>query len=95
MTGQQARLRRRPSPHCADAKPEVRRCYPLQNAAARPLTTGSPDGYGLLAEHPVRPHLRSPVSVCATGSGCGAVWAAADALAGRGDDTPAQQDASR
>jgi hypothetical protein len=95
MTGQQALLRRRPSPHCADAKPEVRRCYPLQNAAARPLTTGSPGGYGFLVEYPVKPHLRSPVSICAASNSWGAVSAAADASAGREDATPLLQDASR
>ena len=118
MTGQQPRSRRRPSPHFAHAKPDVRRCYPLRNAAARPLTTGyvptplvhtacdgaidisaaalpSPGGYGFLAEYPVKPHLGSPVSVCAACNGCGAVSAGADALAGRGDDTLPLQDASR
>src|ERR1700678_837352 len=61
------------------------------SAAALP----SPGGYGFLAEYPVKPHLGSPVSVCAAGNGCGAVSAAADALAGRGDDTPPLQDTSR
>jgi hypothetical protein len=61
------------------------------SAAALP----SPGGYGFLAEYPVKPHLGSPVSVCAARNGRGAVWARADALAGRGDDTPPLQDASR
>jgi len=61
------------------------------SAAALP----SPGGYGFLAEYPVKPHLGSPVSVCAAGNGCGAVSAGADALAGRGDDTLPLQDASR
>jgi hypothetical protein len=48
------------------------------SAAALP----SPGGCGFLAEYPVKPQLRSPVSVCAAGNG-------------RGDDTPPLQDASR
>jgi alkylation response protein AidB-like acyl-CoA dehydrogenase len=105
VTTQQPRSRRRPTisvAKCRRAATDNRvhaytvvhtACDGAIDISAAALPSHGGDGY--LAEYPVKPHLRSPVSICAASNSWGAVSAAADASAGREDATPLLQDASR